>query len=172
VDATLSEIISDVHLISVALGYLKTVITNVVGSQVTEYSNFNFDSMAVLGAALIGVKDDGIFEITGVQDDGVDIASLLRTAYMDITDNSLEKLRYLRTTVQSDGALTVEVTGETGTIRTRTIPFFKDQLADRRVILPKGMKDQYYSVGMRNVSNSNMRIQSITGVTTLEREKV
>jgi hypothetical protein len=172
VDATLQSLTCDAHLISIAIGYLKTAITNIVGGQVTEYSNFDFDSMAVLGTKLVGVTSSGIYEITGIQDDGADIESVLRTAYMDIADSTLEKLRYLRTTVRSDGALTVELTSETGTIRTSTIPFFKDQLADRRVVLPKGMKDQYYSVGIKNAANSSMKIQSITGVTTLEREKV
>jgi hypothetical protein len=152
--------------------YFKTVALNIRNLGNTEYSNFPFDSMAKLGDKTIGVDSNGIYEITGANDNAVDIDVVARLGFFDTEDEVFQRLVGSYLTYKTDGDVVVELVDENGTVRPHNVTFFQNKLMSRRVLFARNMQDRYYSYRVKNVTGSTLELNRVDLETIIVKEKV
>lgn len=57
---------------------------NLRTSAVTEYENYHFNSMTLVGGRAYGAREDGVYRLEGDTDDGVPIDAFVRTGVLDL----------------------------------------------------------------------------------------
>lgn len=131
---------------------------DVAGS--TRYSNFNFNSFAKVGTRHYGANADGLFELSGDDDNGEEIVSEINFGNLRFGSSVRKSMRYCYVGVASNGRLVlkVEADGETYYYDVRDY----DELHEmQRFELGRGLRAVYYNFTLQNYGGSAFDLASI-----------
>lgn len=78
----------------------------------SRYTNYRFNSFAMIGGHYFGADHDGIYLLEGAQDEDADIEANIRTGLLELGSKTLKGVTNVYLGVASDGLMSVEV--ETG----------------------------------------------------------
>ena len=129
--------------------------TNLETGAVSEYTNYNFNSIC----GDLAATDTGIYSLTGADDAGTAIAASIETGKFDFGSSMLKRMTDAYLGVSSDGNLTLTVTTESGTTAYTLTP--TTTLETVKANLARGHKGKYWSIKVENVTGSTMELDSI-----------
>lgn len=152
--ATLS--IPSVNLRSSALnGTLLTLSMNTKNLALTQYDNFEYNSLAVFNEKVIGSKADGIYELTGTKDNSTNIAWNFKTGKIDTEDGIGHNVRHAWISYDPSGDLTLVV--DDGVHEYEYAVTAYSQIDNTvRVKIGKGLRGKYIQLELKNIANEKI----------------
>lgn len=141
-------------------------VLNAANKAPSEYTNFEFNSMAQLGSRTFMAGAAGLFELTGSDDAGTEIEALVRTGLLSIADGKMARVDSAYVGYASDGTMVLKatVTSFSGEKQEHWYQL-KEQNApvprEGRIKLGLGLKSVYWQFELVNVSGSTLDLDSI-----------
>lgn len=131
----------------------------------TEYENFPFNSFAFSGRKYLAAAADGIYELTGEDDDGVEIDAYVRTGLLDLGTTALKQVIRAYLGYTSDGRLLLKTFTTDGGQKIERWYELTERTADStreaRVKFGKGVKARYWQFEVRNIEGSDFSIDQL-----------
>ncbi len=128
----------------------------------SRYVNYGFDSFAAYQGRYYGTNSQGLYELTGATDEGVNIPGSLMFGQMNFgTSRPKRMLRaYLGGT--SDGKMVMRVVGEDGGIRTyKTNVPLGDSPSYKRIDPAKGLSAHYWQFEITNEDGQDFALDNL-----------
>lgn len=131
---------------------------------ISQYLGVDFNSLCTFNGKVLGVNDDGLFELTGDTDNGADIDAFVE---LPTTDFGSEKQKRVRCGVfgyESDGDLTVTVTLDETTTQTATLTPKKSGSVEQsaKVPLQRTMPGRYVMTRIDNVDGCDFALDTVS----------
>jgi len=137
---------------------------------ITQYSNFNFESLAVFNGVLIGATIDGLYSLLDADDDdGTDIDAIFETITTDFGVPSKKKLRRAYIAGEASGNITFKFKTDDGDYEEYTLtPAQLSQLQHRcRLNLKHIQKGNYWMLRVENADGCDFSIDSVDLLTII-----
>lgn len=137
---------------------------NVTNKGVTDYSNYPFNSFAVINQRLYGALDDGLYLLEGDTDAGTPIDAYARTALSRIADGKMAQTEAAYIGYSATGQMqlkTVTADSTTGAKIARVYELnmrIVDNSHTGRIKLDKGVKAVYWAFEIGNVLGADFTI--------------
>lgn len=139
------------------------------------YENYGFNSFAKFNGVYLGANADGIFALTGADDDGAAIDALIRTGITDFGSSEAKRVEYLWLNMRTDGGLQVrcitddneDYTYDVDAVRTRA----GEGLGNVPVKPGKGLDARNWQLEITNLDGADFEIGSLEVVPTVFQRK-
>ena len=142
----------------------KTIVMNTRNRAVTEYSNYAFNTFCCFNGIYLGASKDGVFELAGDDDNGVDIDAHIKTATADVGKDQPKKLRDAWILARK-GLMTFKVIADENNEFTYNADVENSNIHEERVKIGRGIKGRGFSFILANVAGSDFDIDSISVLT-------
>ncbi len=143
------------------------VCLNLKNIAMTQYRNFDFNSMCIFNGKPIAASSGGIFSLNDAEsDNGVAINSLVELPTSDLGVFSSKRFRSLYIGYETSGFITIsaKVDGKTEKLY-RLIPDKTRQIQHRSTIpMPRAQFGTYWLFKIQNVSGGDFSIDHIQGI--------
>ncbi len=134
------------------------VVLNTRTEALSEYTNYAFSSLCKFEEHYLGTKSGGIFELTGDDDSGIDIATTVQWHPIDINSNAASRLHDNGWIVgESDGQLKVTITNDSDVDATSVVSKI-DGYREGKVKMPRGFKGRWYEFEITNIKGCSFFI--------------
>lgn len=137
---TLSEEIQAEVLIATPDGVTTWAINTRTGA-VTEYGNYDFTSFAKLGRRYIGTARDGLYELTGDDDEGEDIIATLKSGAIQFSGTRFSGMRAIYLGINGEGEFFLRLTAGSG--ETYLYRLLARDMENTKVWVGKGLRHRY-----------------------------
>jgi hypothetical protein len=131
----------------------------------TEYENYPFNSFAFSNRRYLAASADGIYELVGEDDDGVEIDAYVRTGLLDLGTTALKQVIRAYLGYTSDGRLLLKTFTTDGGQKIERWYELTERTADAtreaRVKFGKGVKARYWQFEVRNIEGSDFSIDQL-----------
>lgn len=131
----------------------------------TEYENYEFNSFAQVGSTYLGAAYDGIYELSGSNDAGANIAAVVRTGLLDFGASQLKQVTRAYLGYTSDNRLILKTIATDGGQKTERWYELRDKTADdireARIKLGKGVKSRYWQFELINTDGGDFEIDQL-----------
>jgi hypothetical protein len=132
---------------------------------VVEYQNFPFNSFALFNGKYYGASEDGIFELTGSDDNGTEIEAYVRAALNTLGTNRFKRMPSMYLGYTSSGTMVLKVvTVANGakvedwyTLREKPA----DVMRDARIKVGKGLKSVYWAWELHNKDGADFALDIV-----------
>lgn len=147
-----------------------TLCVNIGNTAVTQYSNFNFNSIVQFGGKTYGSGDAGIFILADSQtDNGLPIDAFFEFWIGDAGAINLKRIRALHFGFEANGNMYVEVTDDDGTaveypvtvLKTGTVGMAGYVQHGHRVFVQRTHKGRYWKLKVSNADGADFSIDRI-----------
>ena len=143
------------------------MVLNTKNFGLTKYTNYDYNSLCVFDGKVIGAKSDGIYELSGTDDDGTAISWKLRTPKINFGQGKLWNV-WLSGKLSGDIKMIVETAdGEQYEYDAEPVSEFEDGV---RIKVGKGInhrdpkhRDKYITIEFQNESDEQITIDKIQG---------
>jgi hypothetical protein len=139
----------------------RTWVMNVANEGLTEYTNYSYNSFAVLGGRNYAAGPDGIYELVGATDDGDAINWTVRTGLMDDKNANLKRLHEVLLAMRYNGPIRVRVWTDNVNYYDYTLSNYRAELHQVRAKLGKGLKSRYFRIELIGLNGSTAEIDSM-----------
>ncbi len=146
----------------VAFGYMTPatttysgIVLNLKTKGISEYTNFAFNSLAIIGGKLHGANASGIFPLEGSDDNGTVIDALFKTGTVDLHKDIVRKLReaYFSGRFAGDMRFTLEEAEDDQTVYNAED---MEVTADgNRIKFARGHKGRFVNITVANVDGAD-----------------
>lgn len=140
------ELFSGIELVGGMLdanGDLSVWAMNTRTAAVTEYDNYPFNSFARLGPQqYVGASDDGLYELTGDDDDGNDIIAVIRSGYLQFGGTHLSRLKEAYIALRGTGQIVLKIITADGMQYVYQTPTLN--MVNNKVHMAKGQRARYF----------------------------
>ena len=133
------------------------LVLNTKNFALTEYDNYDYNSLFNYNGKLFGAKTDGIYELTGDTDDGDIIDWEFKTGKLDLEDGLLRKARHVWLSYKPSGDLILTVDDGENEYE-YAVESCKQIDNAVRIKLGKGIRNRYIQLGLRNVANEKITL--------------
>jgi len=137
-----------------------TLNTNLKNRATTQYTNFNFNSMVRFAGKTLGASSSGLFDLTGDDDNGVNIDAYFAPILTDFGISNPKRLRYVYLGFEASGDLTLSVTFDEKTPRSYTVNSTKTGQQRKRVSIGRDGQGRYLGVKFSNLNGCDFSIDS------------
>jgi hypothetical protein len=135
---------------------------NLLNRGLTEFANYNFNSMCHFNGKNLGATTTGIHDLdSGTNDNGTKIDWNFTIGYIDLQIKTKKKLREMWMGCQIDGNVVVTVKKADGTEYEYKGESFEETERGVRVKFGKGIKTRYLSLDVKNEDVSTMELDAI-----------
>lgn len=125
-------------------------------------TNFMFDSIAQYGNTVLAVAPDGVYLLSGETDDGVAIASTLKTGFMDFDDRKVKRLGDVYFGLRGSALrLAIEPFGALAASEYDMPAFTTISPGSNRITPGKGLASRYWRMTFKNVAGGDFDIDNI-----------
>jgi hypothetical protein len=147
-----------------------TLCMNVNNFAVTQYSNFDFNSMVQFNGTPYAAGTTGIFSLGNAQTDNTaDIDAYFEFWIGDSGTLNLKRIRALHFGLEANGNTTVEITDDDGTSKTYDITILKPETVGvagytqhgHRIFVERTHKGRYWKTKVSNVDGADFSIDRI-----------
>lgn len=132
--------------------------TEIAGS--TRYENYGFNSFAKIGGVYYGANADGLFELSGADDAGVDINAEVNFGNLNFGTSSRKALPYVYVGMASNGSSVLKVVADDKTYF-YNVRDSSDVLKMQRFELGRGLRATYYDLTLQNFGGSAFELAEI-----------
>lgn len=146
---------------------------NLKNMGLTEYSNFDFNSMTRFNGEYLAAGVSGLFALSGEDDAGVEIDARVRFGLTDFGIEQLKRLEEAFATYRSAGDLTFRVIIDGG--QTYEYPLTatgNTGMATNRAKVGKAIKSNYWCIEVENVNGASFDLQDIRLHPVVESRKI
>jgi len=143
---------------------------HLLGEQLSQYANYNFNSMCKFGDFYLGAGSSGIFKLdSGDTDAGTNIEAFFELANTDLGIEHQKRMRAAYVGYETNGNLMLTIEDDDGNERNYTItPNHIGNLQQTsRVAIGRDGKGRYWMFRIDNVNGSDFGINTITAVPVL-----
>ena len=126
----------------------------------TQYINYDFNSMVKFGDIYLGASSDGIYELDGDTDDGVDIGAYFEPIVTDFGINNPKKVRFMFLGFEAEGDLIVTF-GDNRSMISRTVDSVRTGQQWRRITGNRDIRGRYLTFRISNVGGCDFGIDSV-----------
>ena len=156
-DSFLDGIIVLTHLYSTlyALNY------NVLSKGTTQYLNYDFTSMVKFGASYLGCNNDGIFELSGNNDNSRPIDAWIKPLITDFGISNPKKCRAGYIGYETQGELDVKVQADEGKEYVAILPININGQQGKKFSISRNIKGRYITITILNVKGCDFGIDSM-----------
>lgn len=137
------------------------VALNATNFAVTEYTDFGFNSFAVLDGKYYGANENGIYLLGGNTQDGKPIQSEIKSGSIDMGIKMKQIPRQAWITGRNAGSLIFTVEDEEGIVHEYDIKDIATDLHEMRVKFGRGIKGRFFKFGLKNKAGMDFDIDSI-----------
>lgn len=141
------------------------VVMNLRNTNISQYMNYNFNSITVLNGQYIGANDKGIFVLNESEDDNGDkILSTIRLALTDFGIPLSKRIVSLRIAYEGDGILSFKIVTDEKEEEARYYLLTSNRKSGQKeYVLPIGRdgKGRYWSIEISNEYGADFSIDSI-----------
>lgn len=137
---------------------------NLKGGQLSQWANYNFNSMATIGGQPVGANDEGLFKLnTGGHDNGQNIEAFFELVTSDWGLPGQKRIRSWLVGYEADGDLTLTVKDDDGNERTYVLEpnHGANQQHSAKVPGARDGKGRYWMIRVDNVNGSDFSIDSL-----------
>jgi len=138
-----------------------TFVINSMTKGVSEYTNYEFNSLS----GLLAAKSDGIYSVVGSDDAGTQIDALVRTGLMDFDSNAQKQVPYAYIGLNKAGSMMLKtITDWKGNRKERwykVSPRAVDATDTIRVNMGKGVKSRYWQFELTNFEGADFELADI-----------
>lgn len=136
---------------------------NLTTGAVTHYTNYPFDNILRFGNHYYGVKSDGVYELGGTLDVGVQIDAHIKTFQTPFGTKNQKRVPYVYASGRSDQGVVVGVTADEGTTYEYESAWGEVAgTANHRVKVGNGIRGVYYSLDVKNVDGGSLELDEIS----------
>lgn len=133
----------------------------------TSYSNYPFNSFAVIGGKTYGAKADGIYLLEGDDDAGAAIDAIVRGGLTNFGSSKFKRMPSMYLGYTTDGRMLMKVTVmDDDGVREEHWYGLEDRpagvLREGRVKLGRGLKSTYWGFELANVDGADFALDSIS----------
>lgn len=140
----------------------RTWATNITTDALTEYRNFRFNSFAEFDGRYFAAGEDGVYELTGADDDGEAISWVVRSGFIDGKDPMLKRLDEILMSMRFDGDIRVRVWTDDNRVFSYTLNNYRpDVIHQVRVKLGRGLKSRFYRFELAGIGGSSAQISNV-----------
>lgn len=140
----------------------KAIVMHLFSHAVSEYKNYNFNSLAHFNGVFLGANEQGLFPLGGDDDLGIPIQSLIRTGVMDFVIKSIRNLpKEAWLAYRSAGEMAFGVEEDEHNNYEAILDEQAIGIAEVRAKLGKGYKGRFYRFTFKNLSGSDFDLESI-----------
>jgi hypothetical protein len=141
---TLSDEIEVSALYVAPGGGFVTWTMNARSGAVTEYSNFDFNSFADMGnGRYVGARSDGLYELTGDDDDGDDIVARIKSGFAQFAGSRFTGFKAVYLGMRGEGDFVLKIEAGTGEVYTYAV--IAESMKTTKVNVGKGLRARYFS---------------------------
>ena len=136
----------------------------------SQYGEFNFESMTVFGGVALGVNSDGLYSLFDADDDnGTNIDAIFETVTTDFGVPSKKKLRRAYIAGETSGNIVFKFKADDGDYKSYTLtPAQLSQLQHRcRLHLQHTQRGNYWMLRVENVDGCDFSIDSVDILTII-----
>lgn len=143
-----------------------------------QYTNYPFNSYALLFGRFYGAASDGVYLLEGDTDNGALITGSVRTGLLDFNSRQMKRMDRLYLGYRSDGTLCLRacVTSPTGTKEEYTYKMVAkpaDAAREQRIPIGRGLKSVYWQFELDNSADgSSFELSDITVLPMILTRKV
>lgn len=149
-----------------------TIVLNTDNFAVTEYNNYNFDSIAELGEKYYAVGPSGLVRLDGSTDMGSKIYGTARFAQIDLHKRVVSRIVDAYLSGNISGKVAVKIIQESQGDFLYTIEDVIGRLKAYRVKAPKNMRDRFASYEITNLDGSDISIEELSVISTAQPQRV
>jgi hypothetical protein len=140
---------------------------HLLGEQLSQYGNYNFNSLCKFGDMYLGANGSGIFQLdSGDTDAGSPVEAFFELINTDMGIEHQKRIRAVYIGYETNGDLALTVKDDDGNERRYTIKpnHIGNQQQTSRVPVGRDGKGRYWMFRIDNVNGSDFGINSITAV--------
>lgn len=139
-----------------------TVVMHTETQAVTRYNNYPFNSFAKFNGIYLGAKDDGIFALTGANDNGTIIQAAARVGITDMSTSHLKRVDRMYIGHKADGDLILRVTTDDNKIRDYRMRALGLSGAHTNIVkFGRGLEARYWQFELRNENGSDFELDAM-----------
>ena len=131
----------------------------------SQYANFDFNSMCVFNGVALGANSDGIYSLFDADDDdGTDIDAFFELVTTDFGAPETKKVRFIYVNLETSGNLKIKLQVDEGTESTFMIPAKKIGQLQHRAYRVDGRNDLrgvYWRARIENTGGCDFSVDSI-----------
>lgn len=136
----------------------------------SEYTNFSFNSLAVIGGVVYGATVTGLFALTGEDDAGTAIAAAVLSGLTDFATErnpgiglKQKRIDSVITNARTDEAMSIRVRAEETTdyLYSRPRSTSQDGMAAVRTKVGRGLEARNWQFGFNNVDGADFMVDSM-----------
>lgn len=141
------------------------LVMNTENGALSEYYNYGFNSFALFNGVYLGAGPDGIFQLYGDDDEGMNIKAKVKTPLLDYGDSHQKRGNDVYVGIDTTGEISVSVYTEDA-IENECAPVAAGQTGFNvlKFKTGKGVKGQYYSVLIKNNHGDDFILDKISMV--------
>lgn len=143
------------------------VVMNTQNQAVTEYGNFDFNSMAYLGNnQYYGCKNDGIYELDGADDEGAQIDAFLSTNLTNFGSQEWKRVERAYLGLRNDGPMVLKVIVRDDPTSERKEYWYEltetsEAARIERIKIGKGLKSHYWQFELHSNQGADFDLESL-----------
>lgn len=141
------------------------VVMNMSNKAVTEYSNYNFNSLGSWNAVSYGATDTDIYQLTGADDAGTNIASYLVTALTTMGTRYTNRVERAYLGLRNDGTVHLRIVArqddDTKVSHIYSLTETGNTLRRERVKLGRGVRATYWQFELRNEDGADFELDEM-----------
>ena len=142
---------------------VKGISLNTVNSSVSEYTNYAFNSFAIIGGKMFGANENGLYELTGDDDNGTSIEASFRLALQDFKSDFLKRLLKCYMGIKFIGQLNIKTFNEEEDLGpSRPMISSSDNKQNLRVKFGRGDQSRYWAVNVANNDGEDFTIDTLS----------
>jgi hypothetical protein len=123
------------------------------------YRGWDFSSFTVWNDKNYAANDQGLFELTGSDDDGTPIAASILTGKSDLGTVQHKRMAYVYVGASSDNGLQLAVHTDNGETNTYTVTA-AELMGNSRTAIGKGLRSKYWQFEITNIDGGDFELES------------
>ena len=125
----------------------------------TEYQNFNFNSIAKIGASYYGASNTGLYLLEGADDAGTDISVRIKFGAFNPGSGKKSRVEQAYIGVRTDGKIIFKTFADDGKERWYETQAVQGDLQTQRAKLGRGVKSRYWQFELMNRDGEPMDLE-------------
>jgi len=139
-----------------------TVDINLKAMATTQYTNWPFKSMTKFNGRYLGVNENGLYEITGSDDDGQQIDAYIVLAQSDFGIRNQKKIPFIDLGYEAQGNLMIELTPDDGTGQSYLVLSTKTNQQTKRIPVNPRIRGRYWLIKISNMEGCDFSLDSVS----------
>ena len=140
---------------------VKAILMNTDNFAISEYEQFDIDSVAQVGDIILLAGKDGLYVLTGSTDDGTAISANVRTILTDFDSPNLKTITDGYFAVRGNGGLDVATVFDDGSLSNAERITAESQIKNHKTEFARGTRNRFAGLDIKNVAGSDFEIDEV-----------